>query len=732
MTTYKYTDDPDKQIVGDSATTALDEARLQLALEAAGMGTWHWTVGANKDTRDAGLNRILGLEPVNSMQSADDFLNRVDAEDRERVYAAIIAAVELDAPFDEAFRVIRPDGEIRWIRDRGRIIQRDTTPVMTGVVMDITDLRQAVEARQRAAARALRHQAIASALAETVTSIDVANVIVREAQGALDANAVAIFTLEGTGTTVTMLANQGFPPELIERFARFRLGLPSPILDAITTRDLITVETADELNARWPNLADLRARTGQAALVAVPLLLEHSVLGVFCAAFQQPRTFDPDERAFLHTLGRQCALALERARLYEAAEEARYRAEFLAQASDVLASSLDISQTLAQVAHLAVPMIGDWCGIFLQDSLGTPQLLVAAQSASEPTTCGAAITEALLSDPAATSGVHAVLRTGQAELVTSLHAALVVADTHDTSYLEKLQDTGCQALMAVPLIARNQVLGVLSFASLTPGRAFRHADLIEAKELGRRTAQALDNARLYQDAQTAIQTRDTFFSVAAHELRTPLTTLLGQSQLLRRRIERGDLNPERVVHSATTIADQAERLNTLITNLLDLTRMEQGRLTIEQGQVNLGDLLCQVVEELRPTLADHTLTLQLPPEPLIVAGDPLRLEQVIQNLLSNAIKYSPVGGPVEVRLWSCSGQACFSVQDHGIGIPSSAFPRLFQRFNRSDRPAIDGIPGIGIGLYVVKEIVERHNGTVDVVSVEGVGSTFTVSLPLAS
>jgi signal transduction histidine kinase len=252
---------------------------------------------------------------------------------------------------------------------------------------------------------------------------------------------------------------------------------------------------------------------------------------------------------------------------------------------------------------------------------------------------------------------------------------------------------------------------------------------------------AIDNARLYREAQAAVQLRDQFLSVASHELKNPLTALLGNAQLLQRRAGReGQLN-ERNQRAIGVIVEQSGRLNKMIAALLDISRIEHGRLSIEHNPVDVDALVRRVVDEIQPTLDRHTVICELSCESLIVSGDELRLEQVLQNLIGNAIKYSPNGGPVVVRVARRSAvaspqpeqlaeQVCISVSDQGIGIPAEALPRLFGRFYRAPNADTDHISGMGIGLYVVNEIVALHGGGVEVESNIGVGSTFTVCLPL--
>ncbi len=168
----------------------------------------------------------------------------------------------------------------------------------------------------------------------------------------------------------------------------------------------------------------------------------------------------------------------------------------------------------------------------------------------------------------------------------------------------------------------------------------------------------------------------------------------------------------------------------MIMTLLDISRIETGQLSIDRAPLNLSVLVRPVVVEVQPTLDRHTVECVAPNIPLMIEGDALRLEQVIQNLVQNAMKYSPAGGTVHVQLEQRGIQACMAVQDEGIGIPLAALPQLFQRFYRAKNVEEQHISGMGIGLYIVEEIVSLHGGTVDVQSTEGKGSTFTICLPL--
>jgi signal transduction histidine kinase len=241
---------------------------------------------------------------------------------------------------------------------------------------------------------------------------------------------------------------------------------------------------------------------------------------------------------------------------------------------------------------------------------------------------------------------------------------------------------------------------------------------------------ALDNAWLYRDAQRAIQVREVFFSLAAHELKTPLTALTGQAQLMQRRSMRDADLPERYERSLQSIVTQAARLNRLVLSLLDISRLEQGKLSLDLDIVMLNELVEQVIAESQELYEGHTIEQDVRAARLIINGDPIRLEQVILNLLQNAVKYSPPGSTIRLVLEQHEQHAQLSVSDHGAGIPPEALAHIFERFYRAANVTAGERGGLGIGLYIVKEIIDLHGGTIRVESVLGTGTTFTLRLPL--
>jgi PAS domain S-box-containing protein len=410
-------------------------------------------------------------------------------------------------------------------------------------------------------------------------------------------------------------------------------------------------------------------------------------------------------------------------------EQVRFeqRLQFLADVSRLLSSSLDYEQSLSRLPNLVVPRFADYCAIDVaRTDTAIERIAVAAveqvQSASPLATVGCIV------DAEQPYGSATVLRSGRTEHYPDLrHNPPPNMEEDDQAFVAV---SGLVSWICAPLAVRGSMLGVISLGRTTACPRFDADDVAFVEELSQRASLALDNALLYQEARDAVQLRDTFLSIAAHELKTPLTAMLGYTQLLQRRVESDPTVNAREQRVVNIIGEQAGRLNKMIQALFDLSRLQIGQLTLELAPVNVGVLLSRIVSEIEPTLEQHSLHLTIEGERLEVLGDELRLEQVIQNFVNNAIKYSPAGGPIHARVSRQEQWVRVSVRDTGIGIPREALDSVFERFYRAANTEAHSISGMGVGLYVARQIVELHGGRVEVESIEGEGSTFAIVLPL--
>ncbi|WP_375743002.1 GAF domain-containing protein [Corallococcus interemptor] len=407
-------------------------------------------------------------------------------------------------------------------------------------------------------------------------------------------------------------------------------------------------------------------------------------------------------------------------------KEAEERLQLLLDASRVLALRLDdVEAALPEVARLVVDHVATGCLVDLATPDGTLRRVTAAHRVPEHDERLHAALAGMDRGPA-----HPALqcfRTGEVCFLSRLDfkwcGDVSASDAH-RALVDSLEPT---SVLAVPLRARGRTLGVITLFTAEPQRTLVAADVKMAEELALRLSVALENARLFHDAQSAVRLRDEFLSVASHELKTPLTSLILQHNLIGRALETAG-TPGPVTGRLNTARRQVLRLTALVDNLLDVSRMSLGKLALERAEVDLAELTRDALERLGDvfTQAGCPLKLELP-RTLTGQWDALRLDQVLVNLLSNAAKYG-AGHPVSVRAGvDARDEAWVEVRDEGIGIEADALPRLFGRFERAVSERHYG--GMGLGLYISRQIVEALGGRIDVDSQPGRGATFTLRLP---
>jgi len=424
-------------------------------------------------------------------------------------------------------------------------------------------------------------------------------------------------------------------------------------------------------------------------------------------------------------------LAEERAARREA-EAARQRLAFLAEASRVLASSLDYETTLERVAQLAVPTLADWCFVDVADEDGSIRRLAVAHVDPSKGDWAAELKTHFSVPADAPHGPPTVLRTGQPELIAEVSGRLelLLPSTGKPGLLEILRQIDPRSWMIVPLTARARTFGAITFVAAESGRRYSPADLALADDLARRAAIAVDNARLYQEAQDALAARDEFLSVAAHELKTPTTSLVAYTGLALKQLDRpAGPDPNRLRSVLGSLDREATKFGGLVSQLLDRSKIDAGQLALNRAPTDLSRMLEDVAARAGiGTRRRHAISVHAP-TPVWALVDPLRVEQVLTNLLSNAIKYSPAGGPIEVDVSRPDpGNVSIAVRDHGIGIPVEHRQRLFDRAYRV-RPG-DNVAGMGLGLFIARQIVESHGGSIAVEAPPDGGSRFIVTLPV--
>ncbi len=434
-----------------------------------------------------------------------------------------------------------------------------------------------------------------------------------------------------------------------------------------------------------------------------------------------------------HQAEEQVALAHEQA-ARTAAENATRRFAFLAEASTALSSTFDYGANLAVLARHVVPGLADLGVVSRVDEQGRLGPAELAWTGAD----GAACT--LTAEPGAAplaglaDAIHSCLKFGRMlHLVNAGAWPSLPAGGEDGPNGTPRASTGEATLRSVavlPLSARGHTLGILTLALGPSGRSHDAADLALAGDLAARAATALDNARLYQNIQHEDQRKNEFLAMLAHELRNPLAPMRNAVGVLK---ALGTLEPN-VAKFRDMIDRQVTHMVRLVDDLLDMSRLARGKILLRHERLDLTRLVRDTVEDYRSLLAEHNVGLEarLPDEPLGVSGDGTRLSQVLGNVLHNASKFTPAGGSVTVELRAESDIAVLSVRDTGIGMEPQMLERVFETFSQADSSLDRSRGGLGLGLSLVRGLVELHGGNVQAASAGlGQGTEITIRLRLA-
>jgi signal transduction histidine kinase len=511
----------------------------------------------------------------------------------------------------------------------------------------------------------------------------------------------------------------------------------SPLLDVLHTgTPRLFVDYPREIRRQVTSLPEYLARLeeqGPRSVMVAPLVGRRRVLGMVLLARCAPLPpFEPEDLEVAEELARRIVSAIEAVRLLRRARRAERRARFLARASQTLAASLDYRVTLDRVARLAVPVVADLCAVDILEEDGSIRRLAVAHHTEAKASDVWELGQRWPSRLEDRYGPGRVIRTGQPELREHVSPAKLPRAARDSEHLRALHALGLESYLIAPLRARGRTLGAITFAYTGSHRHYRRADLRLATELADRAALAVDNALLYHASQEAVRLRDEFLAVASHELKTPLTPLNIRLQSLRRELDRhGTIkNPERVREHVASLQRQCKRLGTLAESLLDVSRLEAGRLELDLEDVDLSAVVSEVVGRFAGQAERTGTVLDLRAEaPMVGRWDRVRLQQVVSSLLGNALKYG-AGHPIHILVERTLTGARLSVRDEGIGISSEHLPRIFDRFERA--VSAEHFGGLGLGLYLTRHLVEALGGTIRASSTPGHGATFEVELPLAS
>ncbi|HWP57553.1 MAG TPA: PAS domain S-box protein [Candidatus Acidoferrales bacterium] len=679
------------------------------------------------------------------------FLEAIHPEDRARVEGAL--RNQIDSTFEEEYRIIRPDGSLRWIRDRAFPVRNRAGEVyrIVGIAEDITERKLAEQEKERNLGRIRALHEIERAISSTLDLKTVLYVLLQNLDQFLAFPTVSAVRLIQENGALDTVACRNLDLDLWIR--QFHESAPAAAV--IATRAPVMIR--DLRSVPQTTINTFCRRHGLASYLGLPLLAKDQLLGVLCVFTREQHEFNAQEVEFLMALAGQAAIAIHNAQLYERTKRQSRELEEMAanlrrreQTQTLLKelnqdiTTMDLKSLLQKLTAAGRAFLGvDICDIRVWQEKGS-RVIAASGIAAEK--------------------LESIPRQGRTRMKAYVENKQVVAvydlasDSSRQSERSTVRTLGIRGYLGAPFFSKNgQILGVIRALTYSP-REFSREDVELLEHLANGAAIAIENARLYHELERSNRVKSEFLGVMSHELRTPLNIIMGFAGLLEEQVL-GSLHPAQK-DALAKITSQSNHLLSMITSILEATKIESGATVFETESIDLTAAIEELKQECDPPPEKElSLVWHCPPDLPELITDGRKLKTILRNLIGNAIKFTERGTvTVSVRV----GEAAlakrispeessrdtsdktratshdlrattyveFTVQDTGIGIARENLPSIFDMFRQVDSSDTRLYGGVGLGLYIAKKYAEMLGATIDVESEVGKGSMFTVRIPV--
>jgi PAS domain S-box-containing protein len=670
------------------------------------------------------LRAICGL--ASDAPDDTDWMTAVHSADRERVAGEWSDAVARGIEWHCEFRCSAGNGTTCFVAGR-------SSPLIdeSGIVAGHIGIVEDISTRTRLQSKVSTLLVASRILLESSRLNEVLPATMTLAKDLIEADGYAVWRLYPSLWRIVASAgiSDAFASAVVETYQ----GKPATTVAFPEARVIEDVREATDLDERQA----IYEREGIRSMLVVPLNIQGTLSGTLVFYYKMPRRFDDLRMQTATALGNLAAVAISSAELHEEelsqrarAERAHKRAAFLAEVGIALSSSLDYEATLKTVVALAVPRIVDWCTVDILEPDGQLKRLAVAHIDPEKTEFARTYRERYPENPESPSSVHQIIKTARPFIVSNITDEMLVAAARDDEHLKALRYLNPSAYSVIPLIANGRALGAMTFVNTVSARPYDAEDQQFLQAVADRAALAVDNARAYSQARAANRAKDEFLATLSHELRTPINAIMGWAQML----QHGVVDAKRLTHAVDAIVRNAAAQARLIEDLLDLSRIISGKLRLDVELIDVGAVVSAAVATFEPAAEAKSLRLQAVTEDSSaqVYGDRQRLQQAVWNLLSNAVKFTARGGRVQVQVLRLNSHVEIVVSDTGEGIRPDVLPFIFDRFRQADSSSTRRHTGLGLGLAIVRHIVELHGGTVEALSDGvGLGATFRIKLPVS-
>lgn len=593
------------------------------------------------------------------------------------------------------------------------------------VVVDVTERRRREEERRRQAQHASLRADVSAAFTARGPVEEALRGCVEAIVRHLGAAFARVWLFDPAEGVLVLKASAGLYTHLDGPHARVPLGALKIGRIALERRPHLTNRVLDD---EWISDKQWARREGMVAFAGHPLVVEDRLLGVVASFSRQP--FADDTLEALGSVAGLVAQNLERRRVEGELSRLAWEQQFLARASVTLAGSLDADETYARTARLVVESLAEWCLLDIACE-GDPPLRQVAAAHVDPARApvAAELSRRLPARQDAPHGVGRVLRTGKSEVWPEVDDLHWLAAALGVEHAGLLRELGARSYICAPILARGRVAAVLSVVSTHPTRRYGARDLALVEDLAGRVALAIDNARLYQEAERAVRAREELLRAVSHDLRNPLAAISLGVTTLQKELPEAEVRPRM---RAAAIQRAAARATRLIEDLLGVAAIETGKLALRRAVHPATELVEEAAELHRPLAAERSIDVvtEAAPDAGPVLCDRDQVARVLSNLLGNAIRFSAAGTRIVLRARPREDQVELAVVDQGPGIPPDQLEHLFERGYQA-APA-GRRDGLGLGLTIAKGLVEAQGGRIGVRSAPGQGSTFWFTLPRAA
>ncbi|MBN3942602.1 AAA family ATPase [Nostoc sp. NMS9] len=733
------------------------QEKLNLALKSAQIGVWSWDIANDRFDWDEQIYQLFGLTPETFAGTSEAILVRLHPDDRALLVQSLSRAINEGVEHDLEYRIIQDDGSIGYLACRGKAFFNEAGKAthMSGVVLDITHRKQSEAeriqliqeqtARQEAEADQQRAAFLAQISAILASSLDYERTLTSVANLAVpyfaDWCSVDLLqdnqSINRVAVTHRDLEKVKLGWELHQRYPRgldAAEGVPKVVRTGVAEMVAEISDAALAAAIKDPEHLQILRELGLKSCIVVPLMARGRIFGAISfVTAESERRYSTADLSLAKDVAHRGAIAIDNARLYQEAQQAQTTAERalerIARLQSITAA-LSESLTPAQVSEVIVEQS--------MAALGASSALVALVNDSK-TELEIVRAVGYKQDLIDAWRIFAIDSPSPlAEAVRTGKPIWAQATENRVAHYPHLAEIYAQydfnAWISIPLMVEGWAVGGISLGFTQP-QQLSGEDQAFILAVAQQCAQAIARAHLYEAeqmarsaAESANRIKDEFLAVLSHELRTPLNPILGWTKLMRTR----KLDQATSDRALETIERNAKLQTQLIEDLLDVSRILQGKLNLNFYRINLVSVIEVAIETVRLSAEAKSIQIQTILESGVgeVLGDANRLQQVIWNILSNAIKFTPIGGQVKIKLEQVGSQVQICVTDTGKGIAPEFLPYVFDYFRQADGATTRKFGGLGLGLAIVRHLVELHGGTVQAESLgEGQGASFTVRLP---